>query len=145
MGRHRLGIALGLIVTALGGGVFGYFVGKNSPGVVATTLNVSAGLAPYVAALVVAVFAGAVWGVGELVSGIFGFVERQTVVLRLLFAIIGAGVSVVTSSLSLLGISTFQPKPDSIFAFEPIATGLGAVALGLHALLHQIHLNRMSV
>jgi hypothetical protein len=139
--HHRAGISLGLVVVALGGGIFGYFVGHVAPSIV---FNLGNPGAEVVGAFVMAAIAGAIWAIGEAIVGLTGAIGRDAVFVRLWISLIGSFVSVVTTGLTLLGVTTGQPDPHSIFAYGPIASGLGSIALGVHALLHQLHLNRES-
>lgn len=137
--RHRAGVSLGLIIVALGGGSFGYLVGANNPSVIFGLQNP---FAEVVGALSLAVFAGVIWSIGEAIVGIVGAVGRDATLVRLGASLIGSTISVVSSGLSLLGIHLFGSGAHSIFAYGPLASGIGAVALGAHALLHQIHLDK---
>ncbi len=142
MSKHRPGIILGSIIVFLGGGALGFILGVQQPGLIQHYLPVSSGSAPILTATAFALLAAIFWGIGEFVSGIFGFVERRAIVIRLGFAIIGSLISVATSSLQLVGVIKFVPNPTNIFDYQPIITGLGSAALGVHALVHQVRLNR---
>ncbi len=140
--RHRVGISSGLVVTVVLGGLLGYIIGANSPGIVFGLGNPAAGT---VAALLFAAIGSAIWLVGEAIVGIAGAVGRDATLLRVGISLFGSFGSTVTSGLSLLGVHLFPGgDPHSIFAYGPIASGLGAVALGTHALLHQLHLDRLA-
>lgn len=142
MGKHRTGIIFGLILIVVGGGAFGYFLGSQAPDVVTGTFHVAPGLAPLVAAGLIAGIGLLLWGIGELFTALTGAVERRAIVVRLGIALIGSLVSVVSSALQLFGVVMFTPNRSSIFSYVPVITGLSAVAIGAHALIHQIRLNR---
>lgn len=140
LSRHRVGISLGLVVTVLVGGGLGYLIGANAPNVVFGLANPQAGI---VAAIIFAAIGSLVWVIGEAIVGIVGATERDATLVRIGLSLTGSFFSVVTSGLTLLGIHPFPgPDPHSIFGYIPIASGLGAVALGAHALLHQLRLDR---
>lgn len=140
-GRHRVGISVGLIFTILIGGVFGFLVGNAKPDGVFGLSGTSAGLAT---GFVTAAIAGIAWSVGEAIVGLAGAVGKDATLLRLALSVGGSFFSLVTAGLNDFGIHIFNntPNPYSIFTYVPIATGLGAVALGAHALLHQLRLDR---
>jgi hypothetical protein len=141
--RHRLGISFGLVVTVILGGLLGYVIGANAPALVFGLS--SASVAGTVAAVIFAAFGSLIWLVGEAIVGVAGAVGRDATLLRVGISLCGSFSSTVTSGLTLLGIHPFPgAEPHSIFAFGPIAGGLGAVALGVHALLHQLHLDRLA-
>jgi hypothetical protein len=139
--RHRAGISLGLVITVLGAGFFGYILGANAPASVFGLGN-HPSVAPCVGAASFALFAGIIWSVGEIIVGLVGAVGRDATLVRLGVSLIGSFISVTTAGLSLLNIQLFHADPHSIFAYGPLAGGLGSIALGAHALLHQIHLDR---
>jgi hypothetical protein len=141
--RHRVGISFGLVVTVLFGGALGYLIGANAPGIVFGLSNPAAGT---VAALIFAAIGSFIWVVGEAIVGLAGALGRDATLLRLGISLFGSFGSTVTSGLTLLGIHPFPgADPHSIFAYGPIASGLGAVALGAHALLHQLRLDRLGM
>jgi hypothetical protein len=141
--RHRVGISFGLVVTVLLGGGLGYLIGVNAPNSVFGLSNATT--AGTVAALVFATVGSVIWLIGEAIVGIAGAVGRDATLLRIGISLAASFGSTVTSGLNLVGIHLFPGSdPHSIFAYGPIASGLGAVALGTHALLHQLHLDRMA-
>ncbi len=140
MNHHRVGISFGLIIVVLGAGFFGYIVGATQPSYV---FNLGNPAAEVVGAITLAAIASVIWVIGEVIVGLTGAIGRDAVFVRLLISLIGSFISVVSSGLSLLGVNTlFRPDPHSIFAYGPIAGGLGAIALGVHALVHQLRLTR---
>ncbi|MBA3824736.1 MAG: hypothetical protein H0X24_12680 [Ktedonobacterales bacterium] len=140
--RHRVGISFGLVVTIILGGALGFLIGANAPGIVFGLGNPAAGT---VAALLFATIGSVIWLIGEAIVGIAGAVGRDATLLRVGISLFGSFGSTVTSGLTLLGVHPFPgADPHSIFAYGPIASGLGAVALGGHALLHQLHLDRLA-
>ena len=140
--RHRVGISFGLVVTLLIGGTLGYVIGAHAPSIVFGLSNATT--AGIVAALLFAAMGSVLWLIGEAIVGLTGRIGRDATLLRLGLSLAGSFGSSVTSGLALVGIHLF-PGPDihSIFAYIPIATGLGSVALGAHALLHQLRLDRL--
>jgi hypothetical protein len=90
----------------------------------------------------VSAFGGAVWAIGELITGLTRTVERDAILVRLGISLFGSFASVITATLHQFGIQTVQS--GGIGELLPLASGLGSVALGAHALLHQIHLVRES-
>lgn len=137
---HRAGISLGLVIVILGGGVTGTAIGYYLPGLV---FNLQHPVAEIVAGVMFAVFSAFIWMLGEAITGLVRVVGRDATLVRVGISLVGSFISVVTAGLSLLGIHTgTNPDPHSILAFGPIASGLGSVALGAHALIHQLHLDR---
>lgn len=139
--RHRVGISFGLVITILGGGAFGVLVGRAVPGgVFGLTGNVAVAATGVLAAL----FAALVWSIGEAIVGLAGAAGKDATLLRLAISVGGSFLSLVTAGLDLVNVHLFSisPDPHSVFSYAPIASGFGAVALGAHALLHQLHLDR---
>lgn len=137
---HRAGISLGLIIVILGGGAVGYAIGYFSPGLV---FNLQHPLAEIVAGGLFALFSAFIWSLGEAITGLVRVVGRDATLVRVGISLAGSFISLVTAGLTLLNLHPFAgPDPHSIFAFGPIASGLGSVALGAHALIHQLNLDR---
>ena len=138
--RHRAGVSLGLIIVALGGGFFGYVIGVTNPTAI---FGLQHPASETVGAVSLAVFAGLVWSIGEAIVGLVGAFGRDATLVRLGVSLVGSLISVVSAGLSVLNIHLFgQADPHTIFAYGPLASGIGAIALGAHALLHQIHLDK---
>ncbi len=142
MHKHRLGISLGLIIVVLGGGLFGYIIGRISPDLVSNTLGVSSSAVSVVAGAIVALVAGAVWLIFEGIVAALHLAERDAIMIKLAISIGGSLFSLVSAELHLLGVEIFTTGGHSLFAFVPLASGLGSVALGVHALVHQLRLDR---
>jgi hypothetical protein len=138
--HHRVGVSLGVLIVALGGGLFGYAIGRTSP---STVFGLSNPTAEIVGAISLAAFAGIVWSIGEAIVGLVGAIGRDATLVRLGVSLVGSLISVVSSGLHLLNIPLFGTNPHSFFAYGPLASGIGAIALGAHALLHQVRLDRL--
>ncbi len=137
--RHRVGISVGLVIIVLVGGAFGYIFGGAVPGGVLGLTGTSAAVIMGVASAAVS---GLVWLIGEAIVGIAGAVGRDATLLRLGLSLFGSFASIVTAGLRLVNIELFQQSAHSIFAYLPIASGLGSIALGAHAIIHQLRLDR---
>jgi hypothetical protein len=139
--HHRVGVTFGVLFVALVGGLFGYAIGATSP---STIFGLSNPTAEVVGAITLAAFAGIVWSIGEAIVGLVGAIGRDATLVRLGVSLVGSLISVVSSGLHLIDSSLFPANPHSILAYGPLASGIGAIALGAHALLHQIRLDRLA-
>lgn len=138
--HHRVGVSVGVLFVALVGGLFGYAIGAARP---STVFGLANPMAEVVGAISLAAFAGIVWSIGEAIVGLVGAIGRDATLVRLGVSLVGSLISVVSSGLRLLNIQLFTAGSHSFFAYGPLASGIGAIALGAHALLHQARLDRL--
>ncbi len=142
MKKHRFGVSFGLLVVVLGGGYLGYQIGVHSPSLVSSALHISGSSIPVYAGAVIAAFSGGMWLVYEAVTGLLRMVIRDVIVVRIGISLIGSFSSLVLSELHTLGINTAFSSGNSILSFLPLASGLGSIAIGAHAILHHIAQSR---
>lgn len=142
MQKRRVGLFLGLSIVALVGGIIGYNIGNLAPDTVTNTVKVSHDAAPITGAVLMALLAAGSWAAFELLTTVARSVAKDATTVRLAISLIGSLFSLITAELKVLGISLFNANGHTIFSYFPLATGLGAIAIGTRALVRQINLNR---
>lgn len=105
---HRSGFGLGFIFVLVSSGFLGYSIGTLSPGFVTSSVGVTGSIVPIVSSGITAIFGGGIWMVGEILTAIFRFAERDAAIVKMVLSLSGSTVSVITSQLHTLGIHKRQ-------------------------------------
>ncbi len=139
---HRGGFGLGFLFVIIASGFLGYSIGTLSPGFVTSSVGVSGSMVPIASSAVTALFGGAIWMVGEIITALFRFAERDSILVKMILSLSGSTVSVITSELHTLGVHSFAVSNNSILAYLPLASGIGSIALGVHGIIHLLSISR---